>query len=137
MLAHRPRLCERAREESAYYEGAATVAAGLRVPKSLGDRLILKVIRSSGGAAVAVGDEDIGHEMELLLQSEGVPRRPRAAAAFAAVRKLARAGEIREGEEVVVLNTATGLKCPDLLDPAVAARRFVGGRDRSGDRRRQ
>ena len=100
--------------ESAYYEGAATVAAGLRVPKSLGDRLILKVIRSSGGAAVAVGDEDIRREMGGPSKRRHL-RSPEGAAAFAAVRKLARAGEIREGEEVVVLNTATGLKCPDLL----------------------
>jgi len=93
----------------------ATFAAGVRVPKPLGDFLILRALRDSGGTAVAVPDETIAATMELAGAAEGMVVCPEGAAGLAAAVELRRDGWIGEGETVVVFNTGTGLLYEDSL----------------------
>ena len=89
-----------------------TYASGLRVPGVLGDRLILKALRESGGTAVAVSDEEMGQAQLEMARGEGIFPAPEGGATLAALRRLATAGEIDSGERVVLFNTGCGLKYP-------------------------
>jgi len=111
-------------EESTLVEGSSTIAFGINVPKALGDFLVLRAVRESGGTAVAVPDEDILAEVAALASAEGAWICPEGAACLAAARRLRTAGWLGEDEEVVVLNTGTGLKYPETVtaDVPVLAR---------------
>jgi threonine synthase len=102
-------------DESTLVEGTHTLAFGINVPKALGDFLVLQAVRESGGTAVAVTDEEILTELGELATREGAWVCPEGAACFVAARQLRERGWIAEGEEVVVLNTGTGLKYPDTV----------------------
>ena len=111
-------------EESTLVDGTHTLAFGINVPKALGDFLVLQAVRASGGTAVAVTDEDILTELAALASDEGTWICPEGAACLAAARRLREEGWLGEREEVVVLNTGTGLKYPDTvsIDVPVLAR---------------
>jgi threonine synthase len=94
------------------WEGAHTVAAGIRVPKAVGDFLILRAVRESGGAAVAVSEEAIQHVVTQTAQSDGLLLCPEGAAALAACETGLERGFISRDDRVVVFNCATGLKYP-------------------------
>ncbi len=111
-----PRAFEEGKEESTFWEGAKTVAAGLRVPKALGDFLILKAVRESGGTALAVTDEEIMDALGLMAREEGLFACPEGAATLAGLMKLMEEGQVDEGEKVVLFNTGTGLKYTDLFE---------------------
>ena len=100
-------------------EGTHTLAFGINVPKALGDFLVLQAVRESGGTAVAVPDEEILAEVTALATAEGTWICPEGAACMAAARRLRESGWIKEGEQVVVLNTGTGLKYPETVDAEV------------------
>ena len=85
-----------------------TVAAGLRVPGPLGDRLMLRALRESGGGAVAVSDEALTSAARELQTVEGVDAAPEGGAALAGAVDLLRRGSIKPGERVVVFNTGAG-----------------------------
>ena len=85
-----------------------TVAAGLRVPGPLGDRLMLQALRESGGGAVAVSDEALTAAAREMQTVEGVDAAPEGGAALAGAVELLRRGLIRRGERVVVFNTGAG-----------------------------
>jgi threonine synthase len=102
-------------DESTLVEGTHTLAFGINVPKALGDFLVLQAVRESGGTAVAVTDEDILAEVTTLATDEGAWVCPEGAACFVAARQLRASGWIGRDEEVVVLNTGTGLKYPDTV----------------------
>jgi threonine synthase len=85
-----------------------TVAAGLRVPGPLGDRLMLRALRESGGGAVAVSDEALTAAARELQTVEGVDAAPEGGAALAGAGELLRRGAIKPGERVVVFNTGAG-----------------------------
>ena len=106
---------ERGQEESTLVEGTHTLAFGINVPKALGDFLVLRAVRESGGTAVAVDDETILEELAALAAAEGVWVCPEGAACFAAARRLRESGWIAEHERVVVLNTGTGLIYPETV----------------------
>lgn len=89
---------------------AATIAAGLRVPRAIGDFIMLAVLRRSGGTAVAVSDEAMLAAVRELDRLEGIFPAPEGAACVPAVRELAAAGVIRPDELVVIFNTGSGLK---------------------------
>lgn len=93
-----------------FWEGAQTAAAGLRVPKSYGDRLMMQTIYDSNGTAVAVTDEEIRAAQLRLGRSEGIFAAPEGAAVVAALPKLLASGWLRPDEQIVLLNTGTGLK---------------------------
>jgi len=114
----------------AFEEGAAasrpwddprTIAAGLRVPKALGDFLVLDAVRASRGTAIAVTDDDILDALRHTALAEGLLLCPEGAAAVAALRPLLARGDIDPGERVVVLNTGSGLKYPEALRAAAQA----------------
>jgi threonine synthase len=95
---------------SEFWQGATTVASGLRVPKPLGDVLILKAIRASGGTAIAVSDSEIIDAGIELASLEGIFAAPEGAACVAALRKLLGDGFLKAGERIVIYNTGSGLK---------------------------
>ena len=97
------------------WEGAATVADGLRVPAAVGDVLVLRALRESGGTAVTAADRDMVRGMRDLGR-EGVGAAPEGGATLAALRRLVRAGTIGRDDEVVLLNTGGALKYLDLVE---------------------
>jgi len=92
------------------FENAATVASGLRVPKAIGDFLILDAIRASGGTAIAVTDDELVAAVKEIGAAEGVFTAPEGAACLPALRKLIADGSIQKGETVVIFNTGSGVK---------------------------
>ena len=91
--------------EAEPWENAETTAAGLRVPQAVGDFLILDAIYQSGGAAIAVTDDEIQEAMATLATHEGILACPEGAATVAGLCKLAKAGEIQPEDRVVLFNT--------------------------------
>ncbi|UCC12672.1 MAG: threonine synthase [candidate division WOR-3 bacterium] len=89
---------------------AATIADGLRVPAALGDFMILRALRESRGTAVAVSDEEMLNAIKEIGSTEGIFCCPEGAATLAAFKRLREQGWIKDGERVVLFNTATGLK---------------------------
>lgn len=92
------------------FENAATVASGLRVPKAIGDFLILDALRASGGTAVDVTDEELIAAVGEIGAAEGVFCAPEGAACLPALRKLMDRGEVKASERVVLFNTGAGVK---------------------------
>jgi threonine synthase len=89
---------------------AATTASGLRVPKAIGDFLILDALRISGGTAVAVTDEELLDAAREIGATEGLFVAPEGAACLPALRELMRSGLIKEEDQVVLFNTGAGVK---------------------------
>src|SRR5438132_1704249 len=92
------------------FSNAATTASGLRVPRAIGDFLILDAIRASGGTAVAVTDEQLIAATREIGAAEGLFCAPEGAACLPALRKLIAAGEVKEEDRVVLFNTGAGVK---------------------------
>jgi threonine synthase len=103
------------RNESEPWLDPRTFAAGIRVPKALGDFIVLKALRESGGTAVAVTETEIAESMREAGRTEGMLVCPEGGAAIAGTAKLRRDGWIGEDEEVVIFNTGTGLKYAESL----------------------
>jgi len=101
---------------------ATTVAAGLRVPSPFADELILDAVRSSGGTALAVSEEELLDGMSALAADEGLFACPEGGASLAALRQLRASGEVRTSDRVVLYNTGSGLKYPEAWRLALARR---------------
>jgi threonine synthase len=119
---------------SEMWKDAATLASGLRVPKPYGDYLILDILNKSGGAAVAVRDDEIMNAVHHWARAEGVFAAPEGAAALVAYRKLRERGFFSEEDVVVLFNTGTGLKYLDTVEetkkpspPPLPKARNLGG----------
>jgi threonine synthase len=95
---------------AAEHLGAHTKASGLRVPKAIGDFIMLDALRKSGGGAIAVPDEDMIASTREVGAAEGVFVAPEGAACYAALKQLLAAGTVRPEETTVLFNTSTGLK---------------------------
>ncbi|MBB4154667.1 threonine synthase [Sphingomonas jinjuensis] len=106
------RAFEEGVEHAERWEDAHTVAAGIRVPKAVGDFLILRAVRESGGKALGVGDPAILKAVDDCAKKDGLLLCPEGGATLAAYREALRTGEVDEDEEVVLFNCATGLKYP-------------------------
>ena len=98
---------------STFFENAHTVAAGLRVPKALGDFLVLQAVRESGGTAVAVSDDEMLDAGVQLAADEGIYAAPEGAACVSALQKLLASGFLKASDKVVLYNTGSGLKYPE------------------------
>jgi threonine synthase len=109
------RAFEEGAEKAAPWEGAHTIADGLRVPRAVGDFLVLRAIRESGGTALAVSDADMVRGMRDLGAREGISAAPEGGAALHAVRRLVHQGAIAPRDRVVVFNTGGALKYLDVL----------------------
>ncbi len=112
------RAFEAGEEHAERWEDAHTVAAGIRVPRAVGDFLILRAVRESGGKALGVGDPAILKAVNDCARSDGLLLCPEGGATLAAYREALRTGEVDEDERVVLFNCATGLKYP--MPPAPA-----------------
>lgn len=106
------RAFEAGEEHAERWEDAHTVAAGIRVPKAVGDFLIIRAVRESGGVAVAVDEDDIVRATQDSALQDGLLLCPEGGATLAAYRKALAQGWVDQGEEVVLFNCATGLKYP-------------------------
>ena len=103
-------------ERSEMWKDARTVADGLRVPKAIGDFLVLRAVRESGGTALSVTDRDMVDGMKQLGSLEGISAAPEGGAAYHAVRLLVNEGRIKPSDTVVVFNTGGALKYLDVLN---------------------
>jgi len=95
-------------EECRPWEDPWTMASGLRVPAPLGGRLMLRVLRESGGDAVAVDDAELDLEARVATREEGVDFSPEGGAALAGARALLTRGALRQEDRVVAFNTGAG-----------------------------
>jgi threonine synthase len=97
---------------------AHTVASGLRVPKAIGDFIMLKILRDSGGGAIAIDDAEMIRTAGKIGSKEGLFVAPEGAACFAALATLATAGAITPNERIVIFNTGSGIKYLECFDAA-------------------
>lgn len=102
--------------ESVPFPDAHTVAFGITVPKALGDFLVLQAIRETNGTAIAVSDADLLVEQRRVAALEGFFICPEGGACLAAAKQLRASGWLAAEEQVVVLNTGTGLKYPETVE---------------------
>jgi threonine synthase len=106
------RAYEAGEEHAPRWENAQTIAAGIRVPQAVGDFLILRAVRESGGFAIAVDDDAITAALEEAARIEGFLMCPEGAATYAAYKQSLADGRVTRTERVVLFNCATGLKYP-------------------------
>ena len=99
-------------EHAPRWEDAQTIAAGIRVPQAIGDFLVLRAVRESGGFAIAVTDEAITAAIDEVARAEGLLLCPEGAATYAALQQSLADGRIRRDERALLFNCATGLKYP-------------------------
>ncbi|MBC2582712.1 threonine synthase [Clostridium sp. DJ247] len=104
------------REASEFCTNANTIAGGIRVPKALGDFLVLEAVRKSKGTAIEVKDSELIESFNLLAKTEGLLICPEGATLVAAAGKLLKDGFLKPDEKVVLLNTGSGLKYPNLVE---------------------
>jgi threonine synthase len=109
------RAFEQGAERAEMWQNARTCADGLRVPKAIGDFLILRAIRESGGTALAVSDAEMVQGMRAMGAFEGVSAAPEGGATLAALRKLQAFGLVKADDCVVLFNTGGALKYLDVL----------------------
>jgi threonine synthase len=103
---------EEGAEHAPRWENAHTFAAGIRVPQAVGDFLILRAVRESGGFAIAVSDDAIADAWREVAAEEGLLLCPETAATYAAYKQALGDGRIRPDDRVVLFNCASGLKYP-------------------------
>jgi threonine synthase len=104
------RAFERNAPTSEFFPNARTIASGLRVPKALGDFLVLQALRESGGTAISISDEEMIDAGLLLAEREGLFVAPEGGACVVAARRLLESGFLRPEERLVIYNTGSGLK---------------------------
>ena len=104
-------------EHAPLWENAHTVAAGIRVPIAVGDFLIIRAMRDSGGFGITVGDEELLAARDVIAKEDGLLLCPEGAATAAAYQKALEQGLVQASDQVVLYNCATGLKYP--MDPVV------------------
>jgi threonine synthase len=98
------------REDAPMWPHAATLAHGIRVPRAIGDFLILRALRESHGAGIAVSDAEIVQGVKDASATEGMFMAPEGGACVAALRKLKASGHLSPDDTIVVFNTGTGFK---------------------------
>jgi len=106
------RAYQAGKEHADRWDNAATVAAGIRVPKAIGDFLILRAVRESGGAALAVEDDAILKAVDEAGHQDGVLLCPEGGATLAAYRQALSTGLVGKSETALLFNSSTGLKYP-------------------------
>ncbi|MCW5949808.1 MAG: threonine synthase [Pyrinomonadaceae bacterium] len=104
------RAYEQGERFAAEFENASTVASGLRVPKAIGDFLILDAVRASGGTAIAVTDDELTKAVAEIGAATGIFAAPEGAACLPALKMLIADGAVQTGETVVMFNTGSGVK---------------------------
>jgi threonine synthase len=110
------RAFQQGTEKAQVWEHASTIADGLRVPRAIGDFLILRAVRQSGGTALTVTDREMVEGMLAIGRHAGVSAAPEGGAALVAVEKLVADGSIKPQDSVVLFNTGGALKYLDVID---------------------
>ena len=103
---------EAGEEHAPRWENAHTIASGIRVPQAIGDFLILRAVRESGGFAIAVPDDAISAALDEMAHEEGLLLCPEGAATYAAYKQSLADGRVKRTDQVVLFNCASGLKYP-------------------------
>jgi len=103
---------EEGKEHAPRWENAHTIASGIRVPQAVGDFLILRAVRESGGFAIAVEDPAIEVALDEMAREEGFLLCPEGAATYAAYKQALADGRVKKSDRVVLFNCASGLKYP-------------------------
>ena len=98
------------------WENAYTIASGLRVPSAVGDFLMIRALNESNGTGVAVSDKALVEAQMRMASLEGIFVCPEGGATLAALEKLLKDGWVSPEERIVLFNTGTGLKYPDVFD---------------------
>lgn len=111
------RAFKQGKTHSEFFENAETVASGLRVPKAIGDFLVLNAVRESGGTAVAVSDDAMIQAGIDLASDEGIFAAPEGGACVAALKILLDNGFLKREERIVIYNTGSGLKYLEAYSP--------------------
>src|SRR3954454_1045888 len=106
------RAWEKGDEHAPRFENAHTIASGIRVPQAVGDFLILRAVRESGGFAIAVSDEEIQAGVDEVAREEGFLMCPEGGATYAAYKAALADGRVKKTDRCVLFNCATGLKYP-------------------------
>ena len=109
------RAFDQGRDTAEPWQNAKTVASGLRVPQAVADFLMLRALRESNGTALSVSDDDMLEEIPRIGRAEGIFFCPEGAACVTALRHLVKQGWIKPSDEIVIFNTASGLKYLDVL----------------------
>src|SRR5437763_14149994 len=104
------RAVEKGKRFADEFQNAHTTASGLRVPKAIGDFLIIDALRASGGTAIAVTDDELIEATKEIGSAEGIFCAPEGAACLPALRKLMNEGSVKADERVVLFNTGSGVK---------------------------
>lgn len=104
-------------DEAPEFENAHTVASGLRVPRAVGDFIMLDILRRSGGGAVAVTDEEMIADTRLIGSAEGLFCAPEGAACFSALKKLLATGQVASSDRIALFNTGAGVKYLEAMRP--------------------
>lgn len=110
------RAFEEGADQARLFENAHTGASGLRVPVAIADYLMLRAVRESGGACIAVTDDEMLNATKQIAAAEGLFVAPEGAATYVALQRLLSRGDIRRSETVVLFNTGTGLKYPEFFE---------------------
>jgi len=97
-------------DEAPEFENAHTAASGLRVPRAIGDFIMLDILRTSGGGALAVTDEEMIADTKVVGAAEGLFCAPEGAACFSALKKMIATGTVSAQDRIVLFNTGTGVK---------------------------
>jgi threonine synthase len=105
------------RDDAPMWENARTHAHGLRVPKAIGDFLMLRALRESHGAGIAVSEAEIIEGVKAVSAAEGLFVAPEGGACVTALRKLKASGHLSADDTVVVFNTGTGFKYVENMAP--------------------
>ena len=113
------RAFEQGAESGTFWDGASTIASGLRVPKALGDFLVLQAVRESHGTVVAVSDREMMEAGKELASHEGLFVAPEGAACIAALKNLRRSGFLHQKERILIYNTGSGYKYLEAWSGAV------------------
>ncbi|HVO76737.1 MAG TPA: pyridoxal-phosphate dependent enzyme, partial [Candidatus Bathyarchaeia archaeon] len=113
------RAFEENKDRAEPWENPVTIASGIRVPSSRADALILRALRESGGAAIAVPDSEIMAAVGEMAAALGIFPSPEGAATWAALKRLVRAETVSPSARVVIVNTAGGARYRFLLDSFV------------------
>jgi threonine synthase len=97
-------------DEAPEFENASTAASGLRVPRAIGDFIMLDILRRSGGGAVAVSDEEMISDTRVIGSAEGLFCAPEGAACFSGLKKLLASGQVSSSDRIALFNTGAGMK---------------------------
>ncbi|MFN7930935.1 MAG: pyridoxal-phosphate dependent enzyme [Blastocatellia bacterium] len=97
-------------DEAPEFENAQTAASGLRVPRAIGDFIMLDILRRSGGGALAVTDEEMIADTKVVGAAERLILRARRRSVLSALKKMIAAGTVSAQDRIVLFNTGTGVK---------------------------